>query len=431
MNDERLRRADREGASATRLELVSTAALRQTMAAYYRSLGDAAERKTAPVAWCSSVGPAELLRALGFAVHFPENHAAMLGAARTANRYLPLAHAQGYSQDVCSYLTSDIGAHLAGETPLTAFGLKSTPRADVLVFNTNQCRDVRDWFEWYGRTWGVPVVGISSPRSIGDVLENDVDAVARQIESLVPALEQAAGTRLDDARLAAALGASRECSRLWQACLNTAARRPAPFTFFDGTVHMGPAVVLRGADEAAAYYRILLSELEQRVREGVAAVPGESLRLYWDGMPIWGRLRALSTTFAEFRTAVVASTYCNSWVLADLDPADPFRSIARASLELFIARSEEPKQRYLERMIDCYEVDGVVFHDCRTCPNNSNTRYGMPQRLTERLGIPTLVLDGDVNDLRCFSDEQARTNIEGFVEQLADARAASHQAARP
>jgi hypothetical protein len=29
-----------------------------------------------------------------------------------------------------------------------------------------------------------------------------------------------------------------------------------------------------------------------------------------------------------------------------------------------------------------------------------------------------LVIDGDLNDLRCFSDEQARTNIEGFVEQL-------------
>ena len=67
-----------------------------------------------------------------------------------------------------------------------------------------------------------------------------------------------------------------------------------------------------------------------------------------------------------------------------------------------------------------YGVDGIVFHDCRTCPNNSNARYGMPRRIADRLGIPVLVLDGDVNDLRCFSDEQARTNIEGFVEQLAD-----------
>lgn len=415
--------------TTSRRELTSTAPLRETMGAYYRSLGDAVERKSAPVAWCTSVGPAELLRALGFAVHFPENHAAMLGASRTANRYLPVAHAQGYSQDICSYLTSDVGAYLAGESPLTAFGLQGVPRADVLVFNTNQCRDVRDWFEWYGRTWNVPVIGINSPRSVGDVTDAEVEDVTAQLEALVPVLEGVAGRRLDNARLAEAIAAARDASSLWEQCLQTAAHRPAPFTFFDGTIHMGPAVVLRGAPEAAAYYRTLLAELEERTRTGVSAVPGEALRLYWDGMPVWGRLRALSTTFSEFRTAVVASTYCNSWIFSTLDPADPWRSMARSSVELFIARSDGPKERYIERMVKLYDVDGIVYHDCRTCPNNTNSRYGMPRRITERLGIPSLVLDGDVNDLRCFSDEQARTNIEGFVEQLADARALASRAA--
>jgi benzoyl-CoA reductase/2-hydroxyglutaryl-CoA dehydratase subunit BcrC/BadD/HgdB len=405
-------------------EIRSTAALRETMGTYYRSLGDAAERKTAPIAWCTSVGPAELLRALGFAVFFPENHAATLGASRTAARYMPLAHAQGYSQDICSYLTSDIGAYLAGETPLAAYGLSSTPKADVLVFNTNQCRDVRDWFEWYGRRWGVPVIGVRSPRSIDEVTDDDVDGVTRQLERLIPTLEAVAGTTLDGAKLAEAVRASRECSDLWEDCLKTAAQRPAPITFFDGTIHMGPAVVLRGAEEANTYYRTLLAELRARARGGVAGVAGEAYRLYWEGMPVWGRLRALSTLFSEFRTAVVASTYCNSWIFSALDPADPLRSMARASLELFITRSEEPKEQYIEEMAGYYGVDGIVFHDCRTCPNNSNTRYGMPRRIAERLNIPTLVLDGDVNDLRCFSDEQSRTNIEGFVEQIADARSA-------
>jgi benzoyl-CoA reductase/2-hydroxyglutaryl-CoA dehydratase subunit BcrC/BadD/HgdB len=132
----------------------------------------------------------------------------------------------------------------------------------------------------------------------------------------------------------------------------------------------------------------------------------------------------------EFRTAVVASTYCNSWIFSALDAADPIRSMARASLELFITRSEAPKERYIEEMVGRYGVDGIVFHDCRTCSSNSNTRYGMPRRLSERLGIPTLILDGDVNDLRCFSDEQSRTNLEGFVEQIADARAAGRLAER-
>jgi benzoyl-CoA reductase/2-hydroxyglutaryl-CoA dehydratase subunit BcrC/BadD/HgdB len=69
-------------------------------------------------------------------------------------------------------------------------------------------------------------------------------------------------------------------------------------------------------------------------------------------------------------------------------------------------------------MVREFAVDGVLFHDSRTCPNNSNARFGMPQRLREAAAVPVLTLDGDLNDLRCFSDEQARTNIEGFVEQL-------------
>jgi benzoyl-CoA reductase/2-hydroxyglutaryl-CoA dehydratase subunit BcrC/BadD/HgdB len=398
--------------------LRSAARLKQLMADHFTTLDRAVRERSAPVAWCTSVGPVELLRALGYQVFFPENHGALLGASRVANETMGTAHALGYSPDICSYLTSDVGSYLSRKTPLSRYGIAQTPRADLLLFNTNQCREVRDWFEFYGRAWGVPVVGVTSFRELGDVEQHHVDAVVRQLEALVPTLEQVAGRRLDAAALEHAVALSRTCSDLWGACLRTAAARPAPLTFFDGTIHMGPAVVLRGTAEACDYYRGLLEELTGRVHARTGALPRERYRLYWDGMPVWGRLRELSTLFAELQTGVVASTYCNSWIFEALDPRDPLPSMARASLELFIARSEGPKQRYLERMVREFSVDGVVFHDSKTCPNNSNARFGMPQRLRAAAGTPVLVLDGDLNDLRCFSDEQARTNVEGFVEQL-------------
>ena len=73
------------------------------------------------------------------------NHGAMLGATRMAMDLIPHANALGYSPEICSYLTSDIGAYVQGVTPLTrAYEIESIPKPDVLVFNTNQCRDVQD-----------------------------------------------------------------------------------------------------------------------------------------------------------------------------------------------------------------------------------------------------------------------------------------------
>lgn len=401
--------------------LASAAVLKDLVAAHFAAVDRAARERTAPVAWCTSVGPVELLRALGYEVFFPENHGAMLGASRMAGETMGRAHALGYSPDICSYLTSDVGAYLARRSPLSRHGLSGPPRPDLLLYSTNQCREVRDWFEFYGREWKVPVVGVTSFRDLGEIEPHHVDAITRQLEALVPHLEAVAARRLDARELEAAVARSRTCSDRWRDCLHASASRPAPLTFFDATIHMAPAVVLRGTEEACRYYATLHQELAGRVREGRGALPRERLRLYWDGMPIWGRLRDLATLFAQLETAVVASTYCNSWIFEALDPRDPLRSMARASLELFIARAEGPKQRYLERMAREFAVDGLVFHDSRTCPNNSNARYGLPQRLRAATGLPVLVLDGDLNDLRCFSDEQARTNIEAFVEQLEQA----------
>jgi len=372
-------------------------------------------------AWCTSVGPAELLRALGLNVYFPENHGAMLGATRMATDLIPLANARGFSPDICSYLTSDIGSYLKGESPFQKMKLPGPPKADVLVFNTNQCRDVKDWFQFYAREWNVPCIGVHTPRSIGEVSDSIVEDVARQTEALVEPLEEVAGTKLDMDRLRGIIDLSKQCTELWKAVLQTAANVPSPVTFFDGTIQMGPAVVLRGEQVAVDYYKALLAELEERVRDGVAAVEGERFRIYWEGMPVWGKLKDLSTQMLELKTSVVASTYCNSWVFEDLDPADPFRSMARAYSSIFICRSEDRKEEYLQQMAAKFKVDGVLYHDSKTCPNNSNSRYQMPHRLSEKLGKPYLVINGDLNDLRLYSEEQTRTNIEAFVEQFSEA----------
>ena len=408
----------------TRKKIMATKEMKQVMADYFYELDSAAKSKDKKVAWCSSVGPAEILRSLGFYVHFPENHGAMLGATRIATDLIPHANAIGYSPDICSYLTSDVGAYLKKITPLSRAyeGIESLPKPDVLVFNTNQCRDVQDWFGWFANEFNAPLIGVYTHRGIKDVTKTHVPSIAQQMENMIGPLEKISGNTFDRKELKRVISLSRECSDLWKKVLDTAAALPSPLTFFDGTIHMGPAVVLRGTQQAVDYYKILLAELKERVKNHEGAVEDERFRLYWEGMPIWGRLRDHSELFVNQKACVVASTYCNSWIFSDFDAADPFTSMAKAYTELFIVRSDKAKENYLKRMIDFFKIDGMIYHDAKTCPNNSNNRYGMPQRLEEETGVPSLVINGDLNDLRCLSDEQTKTNIEAFIEQLEEKR---------
>ncbi|MCL4855686.1 MAG: 2-hydroxyacyl-CoA dehydratase, partial [Flavobacteriales bacterium] len=136
-------------------KIKATDTMKKIMGEYFSSL-ESGKKK---IAWCTSVGPAELLRSFGFEVYFPENHGALMGATRTAMDYIPEAVKCGYSGHVCSYTTADIGSYLKGESPLkTHYGMKGHPKPDLIAYNTNQCREVQDWFQFFADEFKCPIV---------------------------------------------------------------------------------------------------------------------------------------------------------------------------------------------------------------------------------------------------------------------------------
>ena len=389
--------------------------MKEIMGDYFLGMKDTNKK----YAWCTSVGPAELLRSFGFEVHFPENHGALLGATRTAGDLIPESSKLGYSNDICSYLTADIGSYLKKQTPLTEhYGLTGPPKPDLIVYNTNQCREVQDWFSYFGRELNCPTFGINPPRHVDEVTKEEIDDVTAQFKELIPICEKVTGIKFDIDRFRETIKLSKEATDLWKKVLWTASVTPAPISFFDATIHMGPIVVLRGTQIAKDYYATLLSELQEKVKNGVGFLENERSRIYWDGMPIWGKLRSMSDLFIQNNTAVVASTYCNSWVFDAFDERHPFESSAKAYTEIFINRSESAKEKILAQLIEDFRIDGMIFHDAKTCSNNSNNRFGMPQRITEKTGIPTLVIEADLCDLRFYSEGQSITKIETFLEQI-------------
>jgi len=71
--------------------------------------------------------------------------------------------------------------------------------------------------------------------------------------------------------------------------------------------------------------------------------------------------------------------------------------------------------------VEKFHLDGFVMHSNRSCRAYSFGQYELARRLEEKHGVPTLMLEADMNDTRTWSDGQANTRIDAFLESL-DAR---------
>ncbi len=419
------RRVGDGGIPASGPPLESTRRLKELIHEYYRDLDAASEDPDRQVAVCSSLGPVELVRALDLVPYLPENHAALIGASGQAAKYIARATAEGYSQFASSAMRADVGALLAGDSPLvSAHGVSGPPRPDVVVYSTNIGRALVNWFDFYGTHYHVPVIGLHPPAALGELERIDENAAIQQLLRMASRLEEITHRGLDLDRLSELVTCTARAATLWGEILDLARAVPAPFTFFDTLIHVTPMVLLRGTPAAVEYYELLRDELTERVAQGVAAVPGERFRFYWDGPPIWCALRPLSRIFAESGTAIVASTFCESFVLEGLDPIDPIGSLARSYSAVFANRSEAFQTAFLASALHEYGVDAALLHDCRTTPETSHVRYGLAGKLTASTGVPTLVLEADSHDPRLFSGERVSALLADFLERRGAAYAA-------
>ncbi len=368
-----------------------------------------------PVAWVTSGAPVEFLQALGFFLLYPENHGAVCGIRRQGERLCSAAEDLGYSRDICSYARTDIGSIMTGETPVGRL-----PRPDLLVCCTNICQTVLYWYRVLAEHFGCPLIIIDTPFVYREATDHAVAWVHRQLEQAVEVAERVAGRSLDPAKLRQVTMASRDAVDLWMQVLDRCQRRPAPMTAFDAFIQMAPIVEMRGKDFTVAYYARLLAALDERIAQGVGALNQERIRLIWDNLPIWYRIRWLGERFAERGVALVASTYTNAWgELAPLiDPERPLESGARTYLHVVLNRGTGYKLGVIEQLLADYHADGVVLHSDRSCKPYSVGQIDQRGRLVGAEGVPALLLEADHNDPRAFSEEQVASRLDAFLEIL-------------
>jgi bcr-type benzoyl-CoA reductase subunit B len=395
-------------------KIKSVVKMKEIMTTYYieAKTAAAAGRK---VAWITSGGPVEFLIAMDVIPVYPENHGAMIGASKMGVDLCEKAEEMGYSRDLCSYARADIAV-----APINGGPIGGLPRPDFLVCCNNICGTVLKWYEVMARYFDVPLFILDTPFIHKEFSPAAKKYVIDQTYEYIAFLEAHTGKKMDYDRMHEVSRLAVEGLRLWQAVLDTAAHKPAPMTAFDAFFHLALIVTLRGTQTTVDYYRQLLAEMEQRIKDGIAMVPNEKYRLLWDNLPVWYRTKWLSEKFASHDACLVGDTYTSAWsgVMDLIDPDNFIESGAVAYSSVYINVSLDKMFDTLAALIKKYDVDGLVMHSNRSCKPYSFGQYDLQKMVMERLGIPTLMIEADMVDARSFSESQIETRIDAFMEKL-------------
>jgi benzoyl-CoA reductase/2-hydroxyglutaryl-CoA dehydratase subunit BcrC/BadD/HgdB len=325
------------------------------------------------------------------------------------------AEEMGYSRDLCSYARSDIACSVTNGGPIGGL-----PAPDFLVCCNNICGTVLKWYEVAARFYNVPLFILDTPFIHTAFSDAAKRYVVRQTYDYIAFLERQCGKKMDFDRMNDVARLAVEGLRLWQAVLDTSAHKPAPMTAFDAFFHLALIVTLRGTQIAVDYYRGLLDEMNQRIKDGIAMIPNEKYRLLWDNLPVWYRTKWLSEKFASHNACLVGDTYTSAWsgVMDLIDENNFIETGAVAYSSVYINVSLDKMLDTLKKLIQKYDVDGLVMHSNRSCKPYSLGQYDLQKLVMKELGLPTLIIEADMVDERSFSESQIETRIDAFMETL-------------
>ena len=368
-----------------------------------------------PVAWVSSGAPVELLRPFGFYTIYPENHGALCGAKKMGPQICTEAENCGFSQDICSYARIDIGYFLSGKTPVGKL-----PKPDILFCSNNICQTITYWFRVLSEHLKIPLILFDTPYNSEEITQTEISYMTQQFDEMIPILEKISGVKFDFTKFQNTIKIAKETSKIWGEILDTMRNQPAPMTIFDAFGHLASVVSLRGLPVTLNYYKTLLDELQNRVKNGIGATKNEQKRLMWDNIAIWYKVREHANYFAEKGMNFVAATYPSAWAETAhfMDSEKPFESLAHVYSSIILNNNLKYRLELMSNLIRDFQIDGLVIHSAKSCKPYSVGQYDLKRLLRENLNIPSVIIDADITDSRAYSEEQTRTRLDAFCESL-------------
>ncbi len=409
------------------------------MAAHYDRLTEA---PAAGHKVCSTFVPGnlnELVMCFDLLNNLPEINAIQNGLRKQSGEYVREAERIGHSEDVCTYVKSDIGMIAMGN--LAPNG-KPLPDPDVLLLSYTGCFTFMKWFELLREQYGCETIMLHTPyQADGKITQNMRDYMVKQLkEEVIPKLEKISGVKFDIDRLREYLAASAKAEEDLVWVLESAKHRPAPIdAYFGGIYYIGPIFgAFRGTEAATDYYDTLRAEVQQRIADGLGPITPEGdfgeekYRLVVEGPPNYTSFRDFWKMFYDEGAVVVASSYTKVGGVYDFgfrhDPANPLETLADYCMGVYTNRSLPQRVEMLSTYVEEYQADGLLINSIKSCNSFSAGQLPILRAVEDRTGKPGAFIETDLVDPRYFSPANVKNRLESYFQMIDQKRAGTRPA---
>jgi len=371
----------------------------------------------------------ELLLTFDMLPVLPEINALQSAMRGKSRDYIAVAEKLGHSEDVCTYVKSDIGMLKSGNIGPTGQRL---PEPNLLLLSYTGCFTFMKWFELLREEYDCPVVMIHVPyQGEGEVTDSMRQYVVDQIrQKHIPTLEKITGKSYDEDRVKECLARSAQAEDDLVWVLQSAKNKPSPIdAYFGGVYYIGPIFsAFRGTQGAVEYYRALRVETEERLRLGKGPVTPdgelteERYRIVVEGPPNWTNFREFWKMFADEGAVVVASTYTKVGGVYDFgfrhDPSRPIETLADYCMGCYTNLNLPSRVEMLASYVRDYQADGFLINSIKSCNSFSAGQLHILREVENRVGKPGGFIESDLVDPRYFSAANIKNRLESYFQMI-------------
>ncbi len=367
------------------------------------------------LAWVTSGFPVEIPIAMNLGVVYPEQAGAIIGAQKIGPEVSGYAEDLGYSQELCSYARVSIGStEKPDKVPMGAL-----PTPQILLAGNNICGTVLKWYDAISEMTGAPVFLLDTPPIENQQLPHNQEYVRRGVERLIEFIGSRFNRTIEEDRIKEVAELSSRATKLWIRALEACKNKPSPLNCADRFLMMAPVVSSRGTEHCVEFYESVVTEVEERVKNGIGAIRYEKVRLLWDNIPPWHHLRFFNI-LASRGVVFPADTYTHAWTgnMVGTDTPSIIDEVVETYSKVYLNMGLDAKVDKMCKLITDYDLDGFVMFSVRSCKRYSLGQLVSKELVTERTGVPGVIIEGDMVDSNVYNEAQIETRVDALLEML-------------